>query len=389
MAVLFCLRIGKRAQTKDEDIKRGGNGMKNDRYDKALLLFLAAGLLLCGALALFFPAPRLSERENRTLADKPRFSLHALVSGKWGEETDRYVTERFRLREECRALRAVAELSVGKREVSGIILGKDGSLLRRGNANRRIFSANLHGLQKTALEAAGAGIPFTVAAVPRAADVRADARPNLYQGETEFYDTFKECLPGTLPLTELEEKNSFYATDHHLTTAGAYRAYRALCPALGITPYIYEDFVKETVSTAFFGTADAAAGIPGVSPDKMELFRFEGDDDFVVIRDGTPASFSGFYDREKLTHRDQYAVFLGGNAGITEIRQKAEDSRPVLLLWKDSYANALIPFFARHFRILAIDPRYTSAPYRISDTDADRVLVFCGMQSLTETAMFH
>ena len=117
-----------------------------------------------------------------------------------------------------------------------------------------------------------------------------------------------------------------------------------------------------TVSTTFAGTSEAAAGIPGVRPDKVELFRFAGDEKFTVTRDGTPAAFTGFYDTEKLARRDQYAVFLGGNAGVTEVRQGENDPRPVLLLYRDSYGNALIPFLARHFRILAVDPRYTAAP---------------------------
>ena len=123
-------------------------------------------------------------------------------------------------------------------------------------------------------------------------------------------------------------------------------------------------------------------------PDKIELYRFAGDTDFTVIRDGTPAAFAGFYDTEKLTRRDQYTVFLGGNAGVTEVRQGEGDARPVLLLYRDSYGNALIPYLARHFRILAVDTRYTSAPLSSFLDGADLTLVFCGMQSLSETAMF-
>lgn len=362
--------------------------MRNDRNDKALLLFFAAGLLLCFALAVFFPAPRFSERENRNLAGKPRFSLSALANGTWETEIDNYLTERFCLRTGCRALRAVTELTEGKREVSGIILGNDGCLLRRGNASPRTLAVNVSGVHRLSEIAAESGVPLAVAAVPRAVDVRTDVLPALYRPETELYQTLSKTLPGALSLTELNEGGDFYATDHHLTTAGAYRAYLALCPLLEITPYTYEDFEVITVSTTFTGTSEAAAGIPGVRPDKMELYRFTGDTDFTVSKDGAPAAFTGFYDTEKLALRDQYAVFLGGNAGVTEVRQGKADPRPVLLLYRDSYGNALIPFLARHFRILAVDPRYTAAPLTSFLDGADLALVFCGMQSLSETAMF-
>ena len=160
--------------------------MRNDRNDKVLLLFFSAGLLLCFTLAVFFPAPRFSERENRNLTEKPRFSLSALANGTWEAETDNYLTERFCLRTGCRALRAVTELVEGKREVSGIILGSDGSLLRRGNANLRTLAVNLNGVRRLSRTAAEKGIPFVVAAVPRAVDVRADVLPALYRPETEL-----------------------------------------------------------------------------------------------------------------------------------------------------------------------------------------------------------
>lgn len=362
--------------------------MKNDRYDRMLLLFLAAGLLLCGILAVFFPAPRFSEKENRLLADKPRFSLAALADGSWETSVDNYVTERFFLREECRALHAVAELAQGKREVDGILLADDGSLLRKGSVSSRVFAANLHGLNRLSQQAKDASLPCVIAAVPRAADVRTDVLPSFFCPETEIYETLCQSVPGAVALTELNEGGDFYATDHHLTTAGAYRAYLALCPLLGISPHPREDFGVETVSTSFFGTSDAAAGIPLVKPDRVELYRFEGDENFRLTRDGTPAAFLGFYDREKLNHRDRYAVFLGGNAGTTEVTEGEDDTRPLLLLIKDSYGNALIPFLARHFRIFAVDPRYTATPPAAFLEKADAVLAFCGMQTLTETSMF-
>ena len=64
------------------------------------------------------------------------------------------------------------------------------------------------------------------------------------------------------------------------------------------------------------------------------------------------------YDTSKLKEKDQYGMFLGGNSGLINIRTTA-DSTERLLLFKDSYANCLVPFLTPYFReILIVDPRY-------------------------------
>ena len=59
--------------------------------------------------------------------------------------------------------------------------------------------------------------------------------------------------------------------------------------------------------------------------------------------------------------------------------------KPLLLLIKDSFANSLLPFLARHYRILAIDPRYNASGIRSLTEEAEQVLVLCGMQTLQQT----
>ena len=62
-----------------------------------------------------------------------------------------------------------------------------------------------------------------------------------------------------------------------------------------------------------------------------------------------------------------------------------EDDRPRLLLIKDSYANALIPFLALHFDITVVDPRYTNACWSdFADGGGyDRILIFCGIDTIS------
>ena len=150
------------------------------------------------------------------------------------------------------------------------------------------------------------------------------------------------------------------------------------------------DFERVVVSTDFYGSTAAAGGIPFVKPDEICLYRFAGDTALRVRKNGQAVDFLGPYDERVLTSHDQYSVFLGGNCALLELDLGAGDGRPLLWMVKDSFANALIPLLARHFRIVAFDPRYapSAAQLRTAMQKADAHLVLCGVQSLCEGKFF-
>ena len=73
---------------------------------------------------------------------------------------------------------------------------------------------------------------------------------------------------------------------------------------------------------------------------------------------------------------------------MLEVDRGEDDARPVLLLVRDSFADALIPFLARHYRITAVDPRYRVAELSQRVEKADEILVLCGMQSICASPFF-
>ncbi len=365
--------------------------MKKARKKDTVLLFFVGALLFWGGLSLlFFPAPRFSATENRLLAEKPRFSFSALSDGSYTAAWERYTAERMGGRRLMRGVHARAELALGKCQTGEVLLSRDGSLTRRLGVNERSYQRNLSGIAKLSEKAAANGVPVTVAIAPRRIDARSHVLPVLFPASAVYapYRTLTEGLPQAVVLDEIRDDAHWYRTDHHWTTAGAYEAYRVLSGNLGFEPYAPTDFSRETVSEAFWGTTDAAAGLLDTPPDKIDLWRYEGDDALQLIKDGIPAEFAGLYDRQKLETRDGYAVFLGGNSGITEIDLGVKDTRQTLLLIKDSFANSVIPLLARHYRIIAIDPRYTKADLAPYFAKADAALLLMGMQTLTEVAIF-
>ena len=352
--------------------------MKN-RWKKILLACMGAFLAAGGVSLTLFPAPRFAEAENRYLAEFPTLTATGLLDSSVMSSLDNYATERAPFRAPCRALWSMVQLCLGEREAHGVILCRDRSLSRRLTVDEDVLTRNLAALPhiREALE----DIPLTVAIAPRRIDARREVLPTLYNSERDL--ALYSILPeGIVTFSECRSDVEWFHTDHHWTATGAYTAYVRLGKELDFEPCSEDAFTLETASDHFFGTSHAAAGIPFITPDKITLWRYPDDDTFRVKRDGQAATFSGLYDVDKLSTSDGYAVFLGGNCGILEIDQGDGDDRPLLLLIRDSFASALIPFLAKHYRIAAIDPRYRTAS--LSDfTEADAALILCGMQTIS------
>ena len=82
---------------------------------------------------------------------------------------------------------------------------------------------------------------------------------------------------------------------------------------------------------------------------------------------------------------DGYAVYLKGNHGILTIDTPSAPEG-TLLIFKDSFANSMIPFLCAHYRrIIAVDARYYPASFYQALADAgqvDQILFLYSLDSL-------
>ena len=352
-----------------------------------LLLILPSALLL-GAMTLsllFLPGSSFSETENRALSRFPSLEWRSLLTGEFSDGLHRFVSDQLPLRSRFVALSSYAELALGKGEVGGVLIGKKGYLIpREEGSDPAILSANLSALQAFS---DASPTPTSVFLVPRHADVLSDLFPNGFSNDRSAWvaDTVRaSSLSPLFPVVEWQGRAEYYyKTDHHLTTEGAYAVYQLLGESLGYTPLEESYFEKEVVSHNFRGTSDSKIG--GIAPakDTVTLYRYPNDERFSVSRDGDTGEMGqGFYRRSALAGKDHYSVFLGGNYAHLRITDPSDREKPRLLLIKDSYANALIPFLAIHFDLTVLDPRYRSDVNAHISSAYDRVLILQGLGTL-------
>ena len=286
------------------------------KADNALISIFASFVLIVGCLIFILPQKDFSESENRYLSKAPSFTVTAILNGEYAKGISSFYNDQFPLRSLATSTYAICERAMGKKIVGGVILDE----------NKLI-------------------------AIPQKKIENKKELPIPAVFVNSKYTLFTQDSP-TL--------NCYYNTDHHRTTYGAYLLYLEACEKLEIKPYPESYFTKQTVCNDFYGTAFFKSRIPKfmTKPDSIELWRYSGDENTQFAIHDTNATSYGFYDFSKLDTTDKYAIFLGGNYAYATISSSA--NKPSLLLYKDSFANAVIPFLALHFNIDLIDPRYAT-----------------------------
>lgn len=333
-------------------------------YGRFLTAFFC--LFLGGLLAwhVLLPDRARSETENRTLAQRPELTWAALADGSYTEAVEDYFADQFPLRDGWTGLKARAEQVLGKREFNGVYLCGDTLIAK--------VRPPLDGLEeKNLIHAArlaeAAEVPVYLGLIPSAAEVWREKLPAGAESwdQAAFIARAAE-LEGVEPvdlLTALRARageDVFYRTDHHWTTLGAYYGYAALMEALGRGEETLEpEAAKERdlpVSNGFQGTLYSQSGVHWLEPDSIEFWVGESGLAVTSWRDGTPRE-TGLYDDDYLGKKDKYSAFLGGNQSLCVIRNAAGAGR--ILLVRDSYADSLAPFLARHFEeVHLLDLRY-------------------------------
>lgn len=365
-----------------------------------VLLSLVFCLMILGFSLAFWILPNKAEsaEENRVLTQLPTFSADALFSGAYTQEIAAYYGDQFPLRQQFLRLAAGYDLALLGFESSSVMLGSAGHLIVRDDwYDSSTLTENAENIENFAIWAKDNAIDFYVAVPGRSQDILQKYAPAFYSGRTDSLErelaelfSFASTTDLITPLRQAADDGFYvyYKTDHHWTTLGAYMAYRQLGDLLGYEPYDYADFDVEIASDSFFGTTWSSSGIRTSSADRIEFWRWNGDDELVCTVYGQDG-FYGFYDRSYLDTKDKYSAFLSGNNALVKINDPSCE-REKLLIIKDSFAHSIAPFLARHFDLVLVDLRYynKSCAELCKNEGIDKILLLCNADTLYSGSEF-
>lgn len=302
----------------------------------------------------------ISEWENRYLSGRPEIRFNDLKDGSYMEKYEEYVNDQIPFRDGFIKLKSVSETILLKIENNGIARGEDSYLFTKGTEDTSQFDKNIEIISKFCDSIEN---PVIVAIAPNAAGVISEKVPKglLMPDQCKKLDELKadnSLLKGArvvdlkCALKAHEDEYIYYHTDHHWTTTGAYYAYCEISEnpvdidriTRDSETFVYDDFLGTLYAKykGFLVRADS------ISYYDIPVKSYKTDD---TVRDG-------LLDKDKLSVFDKYRMFMYGNFGKCDLETYSENGRQ-LIVFKDSYANCLIPFLTYDYEhITVIDLRF-------------------------------
>lgn len=359
----------------------------------AFLAFFTVGTLIS-------PDRAFSETENRTLAQKPQLTSEKVFSGEFGTAAEDYMADQILLKDELMSVKTTTDYLLGKSYQNGVYFSKDGYLLQRFTEDRANLDKNLAAISEFAVTQAAAGRTVDMMLVPNSVCINSDKLPNgaVTDDQRETIAHVRETLPQSVRLFDPTEQltalqtggvQCYYRTDHHWTSPAAKYAAECWLASMGL-PCPADTYTYNEVP-AFYGTLWSKAPAGFIRPDRFGYYTSTAGK-YLVEYVAEGKSCNSLTDSSFLEKKDKYASFFGGNFAHMVIRSNAPVQNGKLLVLKDSYANAALPFLADVFpEIHVIDLRYFHTETVSSVLDANgisRVMMLYNVDFLNEDRNF-
>lgn len=333
---------------------------------KILYCTLFFGLCLIPSVGLLFGGQEES-LENRTLTEFPRLKDENGINTEWLSQAGDYFQEHFAFRNELVTANAILNGKVLKTSTApGVIQGKKGWLYYTDSlpdylgtepmSERSLFNlAHTLAMMQDGLQQKNVQFLFTVA----------PNKNSLYGDNMPYYDSLKVSEEKNILRLKkyLEQENVEYAdlyemlgsqdevlyhkTDSHWNNKGASVAADLLLNTIGKDHYSYENSEYE-IRKDFSGDLDKMLYPMAITPDE-EIYYKEG--------------FTYDYVEDIESTFD------------TKIHTTNNGRDGSLVMYRDSFGNALLPFMAENYGTAYFS---RGVPYQLSDVDtnmADTVIV--------------
>ena len=328
---------------------------------EALIITILFSLFITVPLIVTLVSPKrtFSEWENRSLQSLPKASVDTVLSGKFGQEFETWLTDQFMARDFWVKFKRSVDKTVGIKESNGVAVGERALFDIPDDVNKKAVEKNISAInsfvEKTKLDA-------TVILVPSAVEVFPTEAPKGFPSKGEeklvenIYSQLNAKTVDTLkPLRTLGFEEAFYKTDHHWTSIGAASVYAEWMNG--------KSFDSKTVAEDFFGTLTSRSGDTTIAPDIVK--KITTGDRFTscqVFNGRESVEYSSMYFDEYLNSKDKYSYFLGTNQPIVTLEAENNTGR-TLLVFKDSFAHSFAQCMAEDFdKVILVDLRYITAP---------------------------
>lgn len=323
----------------------------------------------------------------------PKPGLQSVLDGTWAQQIESYLGEHLGFHDSLFRFKTQIDLLVGEKMIRDVYITEDMLL-------EKLTSQNTAGIPESAaiLNAfyEKYKIPAYFILVPSASEIYEERLPaNAVKEEQEalIQKTYANirtgirCVDACSILSSLKEEYIYYRTDTHWTSYGAYCVYQSAIQKMGFTAVPYNRYVISHMSTSFRGDLYQRTLYEEVKADVLDCYTYENGAAIVSVTaqyaDGTTASRGDqLYDISSLTSENMYEFYLGKPCAMLTIRTNLENDRR-LLIYKDDFADCMVPFLLQHYSEICIVDLEESAEISeqlVDPAEFTQVLFLCSME---------
>ncbi|MBQ8815569.1 MAG: hypothetical protein IJZ85_13850 [Lachnospiraceae bacterium] len=327
-----------------------------------LFVLLIFGLAILTAL---LPDQDYSASEKRSLTKFPELTLSSVADGSFMDGMEDWAADQFPLRNKLMQAKSSLSIGLGAIRSQDVYRCNDGSLMEAFSLpSDDLITSQAASIIDFAERYPNKDIYFCL--VPTAISVLEEKLPaaTLTDDQNLYLDRMMSAVNSVSTVIDLRDtfaKNKsttelYYHTDHHWTTDAAYLAWKDLSDVMALDSKL--SYTAGIVCNDFAGSLLSASGFSANAYDAIKVYVPEENPLYTLTYDTEKRMTASVYCPEYLDSEDPYQIFFGGNYPKLTIRT-AQDTDRKLLVFKDSYANCLLPFLIPDFaQITVIDPRY-------------------------------
>ena len=366
--------------------------------NKLIIIVFIAYIAFISVGSIILKDRKFSDMENRTLQTFPELSLETVANGSFMNKFEDYMADQIIFKDDYVRLDTSVSYLLGQRLINGVYFADNGKIIQDYQYDKKVLGNNIRYINE--FKEAHPELPVNMLITATASYIYQDELPYGAPIDDQglaleyVHDNLSKDIvltDATQALSYQYDQYIFFNTDHHWTQQGAGLAYLCLADDLGIRTPEYLNY--KSVSSGnerFYGTLYSKAPKFGIEGDYIDALEDITTSYHVEYLDEGWEEDTMFH-KENLEIKDKYTVFLDGNHSIIHITSDARvnpDSdcdKPILIV-KDSYAHALIPFLAASYTdIYVVDLRYyhESVSKLIEDKGIVRMILINNIDFLT------
>ncbi|MBP7174596.1 MAG: hypothetical protein KBA53_00065 [Thermoclostridium sp.] len=192
--------------------------------------------------------------------------------------------------------------------------------------------------------------------------LKEDKFQELTDSQKDTIEYVNARLKGVVPvdaytsINEHSDEYVYFRTDHHWTALGAYYAYTGFVQAAGLEPVPLTRYETDVIE-GYIGSMYETTGSSNLkrNPDTITVYKPFIKNEYNIYY-GSAIKMK-VIDMSHADKKIKYRVFLSGDRPLGIIKTDVANGKKILVI-KDSYGNAMVPFLLPHYEeIYIVDPR--------------------------------